>query len=231
MEHGQAILKAAWTPDGEFFVFSMQNTGGHSVMARPTWFYSRKQNRLFDLDDTVGLITDADFKLEAPNSVITKRLLPSDGDESYTVRVALGEETSQLALLQEGSSFKINIPARIPLDKMQFTYFEVGPFGGGGGTSRRDSAQHSLIIGTTVEHQEATSLKAVLYAPGCQFQIFDIPSFGHSSREAEFVCRDLPTLPFTGTVMVDEQLRTHAYEVESITWRIGIAISLEPRTA
>jgi hypothetical protein len=89
MEHGQAILKAAWTTDGKSFVFSMENTGGHSPPARPTFFYSRKQNRIFDLDLAVGYITESDFKLQAPNWVITKALGKLGEDESEPVRVAL----------------------------------------------------------------------------------------------------------------------------------------------
>ena len=83
MDHGQVICKAAWTPDGEFFVFSMESSGGHSVMSRPTLFYSRKQNRLFNLEDTVGFITEPDFKLEAPDWIIT------EVDNVRHVRVAL----------------------------------------------------------------------------------------------------------------------------------------------
>jgi hypothetical protein len=88
MEHGQVILKGEWTPDGEFFVFSMQNTGGHSPLGRPTSFYSRQQNRLYSLDQAIGYITDNNFELQAPNWIITKRLEKTDG-ESRMVRVAL----------------------------------------------------------------------------------------------------------------------------------------------
>ena len=88
LEHGQKVLKAAWTPDGEFFVFSTLNTGGHSPLARPTFFYSRAQNRIYELGVSVGYITEWDFKLEAPNWVITKRLDQESG-ESETARVAL----------------------------------------------------------------------------------------------------------------------------------------------
>ncbi len=88
MEHGQVILKAAWTPDGKFFVFSMENTGGHSPLARPTSLYSRQQNRLNSLDQAVGYITDNNFELQPPNWIITKRLETTDG-ESRPVRVAL----------------------------------------------------------------------------------------------------------------------------------------------
>ena len=83
MEHGQAICRAEWTPDGEFFVFSMENTGGHSPLGRPTSFYSRQQNRIYDLDKSVGYITGCNFKLQTPNWIITKRM-------GRPVRVALG---------------------------------------------------------------------------------------------------------------------------------------------
>jgi hypothetical protein len=82
MEHGQVICRAAWTPDAEFFVFSMSNTGGHSPLGRPTWFYSRPQNRIYDLESAIGYITECNFALQAPNWIITK----SNGAQ---VRVAL----------------------------------------------------------------------------------------------------------------------------------------------
>jgi hypothetical protein len=53
----------------------------------------------------------------------------------------------------------------------------------------------------------------VVYAPGCQSQPFEIPSLEHSSREAEFVCKDLPTISFTGTIVLNNHLRAHPYEV------------------
>src|SRR5664279_2912042 len=28
-EHGQSVAKASWTPDSQFFVYSLGNTGGH----------------------------------------------------------------------------------------------------------------------------------------------------------------------------------------------------------
>jgi hypothetical protein len=89
MEHGQVVCKAAWTPDAEFFVFSMSNIGGHSPLGRPTSFYSRKQDRIYSLDQAIGYITDCDFRVQAPNWIITKRLERTDEDGSQPVRVAL----------------------------------------------------------------------------------------------------------------------------------------------
>ena len=78
-EHGYSVAKASWTADGNFFVFSLENSGGHSPWHTPTEFVSfgkynpgfRAQVCLLDsyLDDPG--IMDPDFQLTAPNSVTT----------------------------------------------------------------------------------------------------------------------------------------------------------------
>jgi hypothetical protein len=49
---------------------------------------THQQNRICVLDNAIGHITEWNFKLEAPNWVITKRLDQESG-ESETARVAL----------------------------------------------------------------------------------------------------------------------------------------------
>jgi hypothetical protein len=34
-EHGYAVAKAAWTADSQFFVYSLQSSGGHSLWHTP----------------------------------------------------------------------------------------------------------------------------------------------------------------------------------------------------
>jgi hypothetical protein len=36
-EHGDGIVKAAWPPDSQFFIASIDATGGHQPWARPLW--------------------------------------------------------------------------------------------------------------------------------------------------------------------------------------------------
>ena len=78
-DHGYAVAKANWTHDSDFFVFSLESSGGHSPWHTPTQFVSLGSHSpewpaqvcLLDsyLDDPG--IMDPDFQLTAPNSVTT----------------------------------------------------------------------------------------------------------------------------------------------------------------
>jgi hypothetical protein len=72
-EHGFGVVKAEWTPDSQYFVFSLTSSGGHQAWHAPTQFLSRKNGRLRTLDDyfTAG-VSKADFRLLAPNTVKTE---------------------------------------------------------------------------------------------------------------------------------------------------------------
>jgi hypothetical protein len=69
--HGYYVAKAEWTPDKHFFVFSLESSGGHSVMNTPTQFFSLREQSLCSLDSYVGGygIEFADFGLRSPNTV------------------------------------------------------------------------------------------------------------------------------------------------------------------
>jgi hypothetical protein len=73
-EHGFGVVKGAWTPDGEYFVFSLTSSGGHQPWHAPTLFFSRKDNAIFDLDNYAEAsgISKGDFVLKAPNIVLTE---------------------------------------------------------------------------------------------------------------------------------------------------------------
>ena len=79
-EHGYAVAKAGWTADDNFFVFSLENSGGHAPWHTPTEFISFKKYspgfhaQVCLLDsylDNPG-ITTPDFQLSGPNSVTTR---------------------------------------------------------------------------------------------------------------------------------------------------------------
>lgn len=73
-EHGFGVVKAAWTPDNNYFVFSLTSSGGHQAWHAPTLFYSVRDSEIHSLDsytDAVG-ISKGDFKLKFPNIVLTE---------------------------------------------------------------------------------------------------------------------------------------------------------------
>ena len=90
-EHGQGVCFAAWTPDSEFFVFSLQNSGGHQPWSRPTEFYSRQKREAFSLDRLTSPITECEFKVESPNWICTKRLDARTGRYDLPLKVRLSK--------------------------------------------------------------------------------------------------------------------------------------------
>jgi hypothetical protein len=71
-EHGYAVIKAEWTPDSQFFVFSLQSSGGHSPWHSPTKFYGRKQQRIVSLDDALHDSVTGQFVIGAPDKVTVR---------------------------------------------------------------------------------------------------------------------------------------------------------------
>jgi dipeptidyl aminopeptidase/acylaminoacyl peptidase len=72
-EHGFGVVKAEWTPDSQYFVFSLTSSGGHQAWHAPTQFLSRKDGTVRALDDYFELgISMADFRLVAPHTVKTE---------------------------------------------------------------------------------------------------------------------------------------------------------------
>jgi hypothetical protein len=72
-EHGFGVAKAEWTPDSQYFVFSLTSSGGHQAWHTPTQFLSRKEGTVRTLDDYfVAGISNSNFQLIAPNTVKTE---------------------------------------------------------------------------------------------------------------------------------------------------------------
>ncbi len=69
-EHGYGVTKAAWTPDSQFFVYSLESSGGHSAWHSPVQFFSRKQGKIVSLDDILkDAVMDPEFTISAPDRV------------------------------------------------------------------------------------------------------------------------------------------------------------------
>src|ERR1700676_896190 len=73
-EHGFGVVKADWTPDSQYFVFSLTSSGGHQAWHAPTQFLNRKDRKIRTLDDYFAAsgISTADFRLIAPNTIRTE---------------------------------------------------------------------------------------------------------------------------------------------------------------
>lgn len=82
-QHGRAVLRAAWTPDSKYFIYSTTSSGGHSAWHFTTFVYVRALKRFFVLDDYVGAITDPSFVVSPPDRIHTSRINPA-GQERGT---------------------------------------------------------------------------------------------------------------------------------------------------
>jgi hypothetical protein len=69
-EHGYGVAKAAWTPDSQFFVYSLESSGGHQAWNSPVRFYSRGDDKTRSLDDALhDAVTNPEFSISPPDKV------------------------------------------------------------------------------------------------------------------------------------------------------------------
>lgn len=91
-QHGFIVQHAEWTPDSRFFVFSLASSGGHQPWHFPTFFYSRRVNKVEALDPYTGSVADPDFRLSAPDTISVMTVMPADPIGSRKeVRARLGD--------------------------------------------------------------------------------------------------------------------------------------------
>jgi hypothetical protein len=115
---------------------------------------------------------------------------------------------------EEPAPFEIRLPSEIRSEQVQIRYSLTGPFGRSGDFLNPEPERNAYLIGTSVNHQAADTLKVILYTPGCQIVTIAIPSLSDSEKATDVSCEDLPTIPFNGKVELPEPLRRRPYEVE-----------------
>jgi len=115
---------------------------------------------------------------------------------------------------EEPAPFEIRLPPEIRSEQVQVRYFLTGPFGGLGSFLTAEPEQNAYLIGTSVNHQAAETLKVILYAPGCQIVTIAVPSLSGSEKGADVSCEDLPPITFNARVDLPAPLRSRPYEVE-----------------
>src|SRR5215470_12479536 len=92
--NGYYVVNAKWSPDSQFFVYSMSSSGGHSPWSFPIMVYSRKEKRIAKFSDMIdGKPTlSPDFRFTAPNTLDARTWkAPGDLDDKVPVSVSLDE--------------------------------------------------------------------------------------------------------------------------------------------
>jgi hypothetical protein len=69
-QHGYYVSKAEWTPNSQFFVYSLESSGGHFVMVVPTLFFATRTKKTYQLFDYLkSNVIFPDFQITAPDKV------------------------------------------------------------------------------------------------------------------------------------------------------------------
>jgi len=86
-EHGYGVTKAAWTPDSQYFVYSLESSGGHQSWHTPVWVFCRKESKFFNLDRALqDSVSNPQFLVSAPDKI--------------TVQLYFSKQTRTVALRQ-----------------------------------------------------------------------------------------------------------------------------------
>ncbi len=90
---GYHVYAAKWSPDSEFFVYSLTSAAGHQPWSFPMMVYSRKQNAFAKFNDMIHdePTLSGDFDFTGPHSV-TAKTWKKQGDLENTVPVTVDLE-------------------------------------------------------------------------------------------------------------------------------------------
>lgn len=87
-DQGYGVGMAQWTPDSQYFVYTIWSTGGHQPYSAPTFFYSRQNDRVRDIETPNNLpVLDQTpapaFKIVAPHSVAVAIWAPDSSPKGF----------------------------------------------------------------------------------------------------------------------------------------------------
>ncbi len=70
--NGYYVVNAQWSPDSQFFVFSLSSSGGHSPWSFPMWVFSRETSAFAEFSQMIGKkpTLSPDFKFTGPHTVM-----------------------------------------------------------------------------------------------------------------------------------------------------------------
>ena len=97
--NGYYVLSAKWSPDSQFFVFSLTSSGGHSPWSFPIMVYGRQKNVFAKFSDMIdGRPTlSGDFSFSGPHTVAAATWKQAGAlDDKVTVTVDLEEAFRKL---------------------------------------------------------------------------------------------------------------------------------------
>jgi len=103
--NGYYVVNAKWSPDSQFFVYSMASSGGHSPWSFPMMVYSRQKKRIVEFSDIIeGKPTiSAGFHFVGPHTLVaTTWKAPGALDDKVPVTVDHQDAFGPTRRIREG---------------------------------------------------------------------------------------------------------------------------------
>jgi hypothetical protein len=97
--NGYYVVTARWSPDSQFFAFSLSSSGGHSPWSFPIWVYSRQTNAIFSFSQMIGdkPTLSGDFGFAGTHTMTaTTWEKPGSTDKGVPVTVDLAEAIEKI---------------------------------------------------------------------------------------------------------------------------------------
>jgi hypothetical protein len=97
--NGYYVVNAKWSPDSQFFVYSMSSSGGHSPWSYPMAVYGRGKNRIANFSDMINgnPTVSPDFNFTGPHTLLASTWRqPGAFDDKIPVTVDLADAFGKL---------------------------------------------------------------------------------------------------------------------------------------
>lgn len=97
--NGYYVYNAQWSPDSQFFVYSMVSSGGHSPWSFPIMVYSRKKNLFAKFSDMINgsPTVSGEFQFSGPHTLTASTWKqPGDLDHKVPISVDLEQAVEKL---------------------------------------------------------------------------------------------------------------------------------------
>jgi len=125
----------------------------------------------------------------------------------------LSLQTQNASKQEDFPSVSVLLPANIPSETVQISYFLIGPFGGHGDYTKQRPGLKSYEISASVEGKAASEVRMIVYASGCKITTFVLPLTADSKVRQKFECQRAATVHVSGKIIPTESARGNNAEL------------------
>src|SRR5215831_2881846 len=137
---------------------------------------------------------------------------------SRTVRICslvfLGAALASAGKVDKKHLFLIRVAPPVNPESVQVHYYLTGDFGAHGGF-QVETHDQEIVIRLDQTSKPPKTLKAVLYAPGCEIDLIRADDLKNGDHEAQFDCHPLPALDIPAAFPRPAALNAYQLDVET----------------